>query len=67
MKKFSIYILFGLSILAFVALFDYVFSQITWRDQYRRIFAENVARLNDEALVAQGFYVARRNVGDRLG
>ena len=63
MKRVSIYVLFGLSILTAFVIFDYWSNRSDWLEWYRNDYAHRADRLNDEALVARSFYIATHDDG----
>ncbi len=64
MKRFSIYFLFGISILTAAFVYDYYANMADWKSFYDKWYALKVDRLDSEALVARSFLEARRDEGE---
>jgi adenylate cyclase len=64
MKRFSIYFLFGISILTAAFVYDYFANIADWKSFYHRRFLVKVDLLDSEALVARSFLEARKDEGE---
>lgn len=61
MRRISIYVLYGLTILTVVAVFDYNANLWDWSSFYNEWYARRADALNDEALVGSSFMLARKS------
>lgn len=64
MKRYSVYLLYGIAILTAVVSYDFYSTVASWRNYYRSSFAERADRLNDEAYVARSYDIARGDDGE---
>ena len=53
MKRVSVYVLYGLSIMFLVTAYDFWFTKQHWTSYYDKTFAEKADLLNNEALIAR--------------
>lgn len=80
MKRVSVYVLYGITVLILIATFDFYFTRHDWLSQYEKIFARKADALPNEALVARlldqagqdhavitEFLESRRRSGDLSG
>jgi len=61
MRRISIYVLYGMTILTVVSAFDYYANLWDWRSFYDSWYARRADALNDEALVGSSFMAARKS------
>lgn len=59
MKRFSVYFLFGITIITAITIYDYYSNVLILSSRYNKSLAKRVNRLNEEALVAKLYYTAR--------
>lgn len=56
MKRFSVFVLFGVSIFILVSAYDLWFTRHLWLSYYKESFGISADRLNDEVLAARYIY-----------
>lgn len=56
MKRFSVYVLYGVAIFILVSAYDFWHTRQYWTEYYDKNFGINVERLNDEVIAARMIY-----------
>lgn len=64
MKRVSVYVLYAITIVTVMVIYDAYSTFTHWRDFYRKSLGEHAARLNDEALIGRSYFVARNDLGE---
>jgi adenylate cyclase len=62
MKRFSIYVLFGLLFTIAFVIFEREFNRAQWTQAYREVYAGNADRLPDEAFVVRTYFETNKNL-----